>query len=137
MRKESYDFLKRIVETPSPSGFEQPVQRVVRKRMKPFADTITTDVHGNVVAALNPGGHPRVMLAGHCDQIGLMVKYIDDKGFIFFAAIGGIDPSVLPGTLVQVHTPARPGGRGDWAQAHPRAEAGGAGRQDRDPAISG
>lgn len=104
MRKESYEFFKLIVETPSPSGFEQPVQRVVRKRMKPFADSITTDVHGNVVAALNPEGQPRVMLAGHCDQIGMMVKHIDDKGFIFFAAIGGIDQSVLPGTAVVVHT---------------------------------
>ncbi len=104
LRKESYDFLKSIQETPSPSGFEQPVQRLVRQRMKPFADTIETDVHGNVIVGLNPKGSPRVMLAGHCDQIGLMVNYIDDNGFIFFSAIGGIDPSVLPGLRVAVHT---------------------------------
>lgn len=103
MRQESYDFLKTIEETPSPSGFEQPVQRIVRQRMKPFADMIETDVHGNVIVALNPKGHPRVMLAGHCDQIGMMVKYIDDNGFLFFAQIGGIDPSVLPGSRVVVH----------------------------------
>ncbi|MBI1826260.1 MAG: M42 family metallopeptidase [Planctomycetes bacterium] len=104
MRKESYDFLKAIEETPSPSGFEQPVQRIVRERMKPFADRIDTDVHGNVTAVLNPKGHPRVMLAGHCDQIGLMVNYIDDTGYIFFTAIGGIDPSVLPGSRIVVHS---------------------------------
>ncbi|MFQ5495957.1 MAG: M42 family metallopeptidase [Phycisphaerae bacterium] len=104
MRKESYDFLKRIQETPSPSGFEQPVQRIVRKRMKLFADSIETDVHGNVIVALNPQGSPRVMLAGHCDQIGLMVNYIDDNGFVFFRAIGGIDASVLPGSRVVIHT---------------------------------
>ena len=104
MRKESYNFLKAIQETASPSGFEQPVQRIVRKRMKPFADTIETDVHGNVVVALNPTGSPRVMLAGHCDQIALMVNYIDDNGFIFFRPIGGIDASVLPGSRVVVHT---------------------------------
>lgn len=102
--KESYDFLKLVLETPSPSGFEQPVQRIIRKRMKPFADAIDTDVHGNVIVALNPKGSPRVMLAGHCDQIGLMVNYIDDNGFIFFSAIGGIDPSVLPGSRVVVHS---------------------------------
>ncbi len=104
MRKESYEFLKKIQETPSPSGFEQPVQRIVRRRMKPYADSIQGDVHGNVIAVLNPEGSPRVMLAGHCDQIGLMVNYIDEKGFIFFTAIGGIDPSVVPGSRVVVHT---------------------------------
>ncbi|MCH9001545.1 MAG: M42 family peptidase, partial [Planctomycetes bacterium] len=81
MPKESYDFLKKMQETPSPSGFEQPVQRIVRKRMKPIADTIETDVHGNVIVSLNPKGTPRVMLAGHCDQIGMMVNYIDDNGY--------------------------------------------------------
>ncbi len=105
MRKESYDFLKTIEETPSPSGFEQPVQRIVRERMKRYADTIETDVHGNVVVGLNvKKGAPRIMLAGHCDQIGMMVNYIDDKGFIFFSQIGGIDPSVLPGSRVVIHT---------------------------------
>ncbi len=104
MRKESYNFLKSIQETPSPSGSEQPVQRIVRKRMKPIADSIETDVHGNVIVGLNPKGSPRVMLAGHCDQIGLMVNYIDDNGFIFFSSIGGIDPSVLPGSRVVIHS---------------------------------
>lgn len=108
MRKESYDFLKSIQETPSPSGSEQPVQRIVRRRMKPFADSIETDVHGNVIVGLNPSGSPRIMLAGHCDQIGLMVNYIDDKGFLFFTSIGGIDPSVLPGSRVVVHSEGGP-----------------------------
>ncbi len=104
MRKESYNFFKKIQETPSPSGFEQPVQRLVRARMKPLADTIETDVHGNVIVCINPKGSPRVMLAGHCDQIGMMVSYIDDNGFLFFVPIGGIDASVLPGSRVVVHT---------------------------------
>ncbi len=104
MRKESYEFLKAIQETPSPSGYEQPVQRVIRERMEPYADSIETDVHGSVIVALNPKGSPRVMLAGHCDQIGMMAKYIDDNGYIFFAQIGGIDPSVLPGSRVVVHS---------------------------------
>ncbi len=104
LKKESFEFLKSLQETPSPSGFEQPVQRIVRERMKPFADSVETDVHGNVIVALNPKGSPRVMLAGHCDQIGLMVKHIDDNGYVFFAAIGGIDPSVLPGSRVVVHS---------------------------------
>ena len=75
MRSESYDFLKSIEETPSVSGYEQPVARIVRKRMGKFADTITTDVHGNVIVGLNVAaaakGAPKVMLAGHMDQIGV------------------------------------------------------------------
>lgn len=104
MRKDSYEFLKEIQETASPSGFEQPVQRIVRRRMKPFADEMHGDVHGNLIVGLNPKGSPRVMLAGHCDQIGLMVNFVDDNGFIFFTAIGGIDTSVLPGSRVVVHS---------------------------------
>ncbi|MFQ5591102.1 MAG: M42 family peptidase [Phycisphaerae bacterium] len=104
MRGASYEFLKEIQETPSPSGFEQPVQRIVRKYIEPFADDVKTDVHGNAIAALNPTGSPRVMLAGHCDQIGMMVNYFDDSGYIFFKQVGGIDPSVVPGSRVVVHT---------------------------------
>jgi endoglucanase len=104
LRKESYEFFKQLQETPSPSGFEQPVQRIIRPRMKRFADSVQTDVHGNVLVGINPKGSPRVMLAGHCDQIGMMVNYIDDKGFIFVLAIGGIDPSVVPGSRVLIHT---------------------------------
>jgi len=103
VRKESYEFFKALHEAPSPSGFEQPLQRLIRRRMRPFADSIETDVHGNVIVALNPGGAPRVMLAGHCDQIGLMVRYIDEKGYIFYLPIGGIDPTVVPGSRVVIH----------------------------------
>lgn len=104
MRKESYEFLRALQETPSPSGFEQPAQRIVRERMKPIAGSITTDVHGNVIVGLNPKGFPRVVLMGHCDQIGMMVNYIDDNGYIFFLPIGGIDPTVVPGSRVVVHS---------------------------------
>ncbi|MHC4442997.1 MAG: M42 family metallopeptidase [Planctomycetota bacterium] len=103
MQTESLEFLKAIQETPSVSGFEQPVARIIRKRMKPFANKITADVHGNTIVALNPKGSPRVMLAGHYDQIGLMVKHITDEGFLHFGAVGGIDNTILPGIRVTVH----------------------------------
>lgn len=104
MRDESFKFLKTMEETPSVSGFEQPVGRIIRKRMKPFADEITTDVHGNTIVGLNPKGKPRVMLAGHYDQIGLMVRHVADEGYIYFSAVGGIDATVLPGSAVTVHS---------------------------------
>ncbi|MBN1347423.1 MAG: M42 family metallopeptidase [Phycisphaerae bacterium] len=108
MRAESQEFLFQLLETPSPSGFEQPVQRIIRKRMKPLADQITPDVHGNTVVALNPKGSPRVMLAGHVDQIGFMVRYISDEGYLYFGPIGGIDATVVPGLSLVVHTAKGP-----------------------------
>jgi endoglucanase len=93
LKGKSLDFLKQLVETPSPSGFEQPAQRLFRQYVAPFAEAVETDVLGNVIAVRNPGGSPRVMLAGHSDQIGLIVTHIDDEGFIYFRRIGGLDPA--------------------------------------------
>jgi len=108
VNRESFEFLRALEETPSPSGFEQPVQRLVRNRMKKWADSIETDIHGNVIVGLNPKGSPRVMLAGHCDQIGMMVRFITDEGYLTFGAIGGIDAALLPGLHVTVHARGGP-----------------------------
>lgn len=108
MRKESLAFLEEIVSTPSPSGFEQPVQRVIRQYVSPFASEISVDVNGNLTAALNPGGYPRIMLAGHCDQIGFMVQHLSEDGCISFSAIGGIDTAIVSGERVVIHTAQGP-----------------------------
>ena len=92
MDEASLAFLKELLETPGPSGYEQPVQEVVRNYAEPFADSITTDMHGNVIVCVNPGQPRRLMLAGHCDQIGMVVSYIDENGFLFAQTIGGWDP---------------------------------------------
>jgi len=109
MERSALDFLKKLIETPSPSGFEQPAQKLVRDRLKDVADEVRTDVHGNVIAVKNPEAPLRVMLAGHCDEIGLMITHIgehgDDKGYLFFASIGGIDPAILAGQRVEIHDP--------------------------------
>jgi endoglucanase len=104
VKKDSLDFLKALLEVPSPSGFEQPVQEVWRSRMGRYADEVRTDVHGNAIAVLNPQGKPRVMLAGHCDEIGFMVNYINDEGFIYFSAIGGVDPAIVSARRVKIFT---------------------------------
>src|SRR5208337_2688304 len=103
MERSALEFLKRLIETPSPSGFEQPAQKLVRDRLKDVADELRTDVHGNVIAVKNPDAPLRVMLAGHCDEIGLMITHVDEKGYLYFAAIGGIDPAVLGGQRVEIH----------------------------------
>jgi putative aminopeptidase FrvX len=95
-------FLKQLVETPSPSGYEAPIQKVVREYVTPFADRVTTDVHGNVIACKNPDAPLRLMFAGHCDQIGLLVTHIDDSGFIYTQTIGGWDPVQLVGQRMTI-----------------------------------
>ncbi len=103
MDASALEFLKEILNTPSPSGFERPVQEIVRRYVKPFADKVTTDSHGNVIAVKNPHAPPlRVMYAGHADQIGLLVQFIDADGFIYTQTIGGWDPQVLIGQKMLV-----------------------------------
>lgn len=108
MDASALEFLKELLNTPSPAGYERPVQDVVRRYMKPFADRITTDRHGNVIMAKNPEAALRVMYAGHCDQIGLVVQFIDTDGFIYTQPIGGWDPQVLVGQKMLVWTSGGP-----------------------------
>lgn len=102
MVQESTKFLEDLLRTPSPSGFEQTIQSLIKKRVERFADDVEVDVHGNLMASVNPDGKVRVMLAGHCDQIGFMVTYIDDQGYLSIGSIGGIDASVVPGSRLKI-----------------------------------
>lgn len=97
MEAAAHDFLKRLLDTPSPSGYERPIQDLVRRYVADFADRVTTDLHGNVIAAKNPDARLRVMFAGHCDQIGMLVTHINDNGFVYAQTIGGWDPQQLIG----------------------------------------
>ncbi len=108
METTALDFFKRILATPSPSGYESAVQQVVRDYVAGFADQVTTDLHGNVIAARNPAAPLRIMLAGHCVQIGLIVQHIDDDGFLYVQPIGGWDPEVLIGQRMIVWTAGGP-----------------------------
>lgn len=108
METAAKQFFQSILETPSPSGYEEPVQALVRDYAEGFADEITTDLHGNVIACCNPGAPLRIMYAGHADQIGLLVTYIDEEGFIFTNTIGGWDPQQLIGQRMTIHTPDGP-----------------------------
>src|SRR5256885_5180911 len=112
MTRDSLDFLKRLLDTPGPSGFETAPARVWREEVKTFADQVTADVHGNSVAALNTKGAPRLMLAGHIDEIGLQITHVDDEGYLYFAGIGGGGFSVPLGGVVGVTGPRRAARRG-------------------------
>ncbi len=88
-------FLKTLLDTPGPSGYEAAAAKVWRDEAKTFADEVHADVHGNSMAVVNAKGGPTIMLAGHIDEIGVIVTYIDDDGFVYIAPIGGWDPQVL------------------------------------------
>ena len=96
------DFLERLLDAAGPSGFEVRPARVWRAEAETFADRVSVDVSGNSLAEVNPEGSPRVMLAGHIDEIGLQITHIDAKGFLFVDEIGGWDAQVVVGQRVTV-----------------------------------
>ena len=102
MTPESLSFLKSLLDTPGPSAFEAAPARVWRAEAARFADAVRADVAGNSFATLNADGRPRVMFAGHIDEIGVMVSHIDDDGFLSFDTIGGWDHQVFVGQRVRL-----------------------------------
>jgi putative aminopeptidase FrvX len=108
MESAAYEFLRALVEVGGPSGYEQPVQAIYREQARAYGATVETDVLGNAIATLNAGGSPRVMLAGHADEIGFLVRWIDDDGFIYFAPVGGWDAEIPVGQRVTVHAAGGP-----------------------------
>lgn len=104
MQDTALEFLQELLKTPSPSGYEARIQQAVRKYVEPFADDVISDVHGNLIVVKNPSAPQRLMFAGHCDQIGLLVTQIDDSGFIYTQPIGGWDPLQLIGQRMTIWT---------------------------------
>lgn len=104
MQKESFEFLKKLTNSISPSGFEEEAVKIWRERTKKFVGEVKVDVHGNALGILNKEGKPKVMLSGHIDEIGYMVKYIDKEGYIYFSPIGGIDLHLVPGERIWIKT---------------------------------
>jgi endoglucanase len=103
MREPSLAFLEKLINTPSPSGHEHRGQRVWLDYVARHADETYSDAHGNCVAVLNKGGSPRIMLAGHADEIGLAVNYVDETGFLYVRRIGGVDPAITKAQRVVIH----------------------------------
>jgi endoglucanase len=101
MDNHTLDFLKLLLATPGPAGDETAAARVWREEVATFADAVRTDVRGSTFAILE-GGLPRVLLAGHIDEIGLMISYVDDDGYLWFAGVGGWDSQVLVGQRVRL-----------------------------------
>ncbi len=99
---ERVEFLKRLLDEAGPSGFEVRPARIWREEAERYADRVWADVHGNSFAVLGEDRRPRVMLAGHMDEIGLQITHIDENGFLYFDGIGGWDSQVLVGQRVRI-----------------------------------
>ena len=97
-------FLADLLEARSPSGYEREAQAVVDRYLQPVAAEYRKDSMGNRFATINPGGDPVLMLAGHMDELGFIIKYVDDKGFLYFDKIGGHDMSIISGRRVSILT---------------------------------
>jgi len=103
MESNQRAFLQELLETASPSGFEHPAQRAWVEYVSAFADTVETDAYGNAIATVGDGD-PTVAITGHSDEIGFIVRDIDDNGFINLGRIGGSDRTVSRGQHVVIHT---------------------------------
>ena len=104
MNKRSLQFLETLVNTPSPSGYESRGLRVWMDYAGQYADETYSDAYGNCVAVLNKGGGPRLMLAGHADEIGMTVNFIDDDGYVYVRRLGGTNPAITKAQRVTIHS---------------------------------
>ena len=99
MDKWLFDILTQSLLTPSPSGSEERITALFAEAIRPYVGEITTDSNGNCIAH-KQGTGSKVMVMAHADEIGLMISYIDDCGFLYFNPIGAIDTNILPGLRV-------------------------------------
>jgi endoglucanase len=104
MKDYQKEFFIKLLNEPGPSGFEESIQNLWKEETSKFCPDIKRDVHNNLIATLNPGKEKSIMIVGHSDEIGLIVNYINDKGFIYFKPIGGVDPSILSSQRVRIIT---------------------------------
>lgn len=108
MEQARKDFLRNLLRTPGPSGFEQAPARVWRDEASTFADLVDRDVLGNSYAWLGEPEGPSVVIEGHIDEIGFIITYVDDEGFIWFDKIGGWDDQVVVGQRVVIASESGP-----------------------------
>ncbi len=102
MRPESLVFLKELLDLPGPSAFERAPARRWRNESGKLGAEVGADATGNSWATLKGGDKQHVVLAGHMDEIGIMVSYVDEHGFLSFDTIGGWDSQVFVGQRVLI-----------------------------------
>jgi len=104
MDSNRLEFFRTYMATACPTGYEEEATKVWCQEADRFADRTWVDMHGNGFAVINEGGSPRVMLAGHADEIGLQISHVDKDGYLYFTGLGGWDPQILPGQRVRIQS---------------------------------
>jgi putative aminopeptidase FrvX len=94
------DLLDALLTATGPTGFEARPARVFADAARRFSDAIDVDAYGSVYATVRPGARPHVLIAGHVDEIGLLVTHVDDEGFLYVTGLGGWDPVQLIGQRI-------------------------------------
>lgn len=102
MDTSSQHFLFELLNTPSPSGREEEIQKKWLTYVEPFAEDLNTDAAGNAIATINNEAKQQIVLAGHCDEIGFLVKSIDSNGYISVEKLGGISHKPALGMKVEI-----------------------------------
>lgn len=98
------EFLEELLVTPSPTGFESAGQKVWTNYVEQYSDELQTDAYGSAVAKLNTSFDViTVMLEAHCDEIGMIVQHITDKGFVHVNKLGGSDSTIARAKRVNIH----------------------------------
>jgi endoglucanase len=104
MTDSQKQFLVKLLNEPAPSGYEEPVQKIWKNEVSKFCKNISIDIHGNLTAVLNPGNEKSILIVGHSDEIGLIVHFINDEGFIYVSSIGGVEAGILASHRVRIMT---------------------------------
>lgn len=98
------DLLRSLTQTPGIASREDKVRNVVTSHLGPLVDDLSVDALGNLVGHRKGKGGPRIAIAAHMDEIGFLVRHVDDNGFLRVQRVGGFDPRVLVAQRVLVHT---------------------------------
>ncbi|OUJ73252.1 M42 family metallopeptidase [Hymenobacter crusticola] len=104
MRQESFDFLQKYLNNPSPTGFEKEGQKLWLDYLKPYVDTYFVDTYGTAVGVINPDAKYKVVIEAHADEIAYFVNYITKEGYIYLRRNGGSDALIAPSKRVNIHT---------------------------------
>ena len=103
LNKQSFDFLEKYINNPSPTGFESSGQKIWLKYLKPYIDDYLVDTYGTVVGIINPKAKYKVVIEAHADEISWFVHYITKEGFIYLVRNGGSDHQIAPSKRVNIH----------------------------------
>lgn len=121
LNDNSLNFLKKYIETPSPTGMEWQGQKIWLDYVKQYTDDYFTDNYGTAVGVINPDADYKVVIEAHADEISWMVHYITDEGFLYLKKNGGSDHQIAPSKKVWLHTDNGPvEGIFGWPAIHAR-----------------